>query len=440
MRLVSSPTARMTVAGMLAALAASVLPASTAHAAEPQAPGSFTGYGFDTCVAPSQTVMDRWNLSSQYSAIGIYISGNSRYCGDAYQPNLSPAWVADNAAIGWRFIPIHVGYQAPCFKNNPESRVQKKRMSRTTSTARSQATSDANEAVAALKKYGFPAGSFTYLDIEYYSRSDTSCDAAVRQFVDAFDERVHALGFKTGLYSSGSAAIASINAIRTASWLDKPDHMWIAWTNRIADTDGGPYLADSAWNHHERIHQYHNGVNETYGGKTLNIDKDFLDVGKGSVRPAEQQPCGHPMTYQTWPGLTLGSRADQVWVLECRLKAVGQLQTVDGYLSTGTIAAINRFRASLGWSQNSRTSREFWTALLSAGSQPRVLKYGDVGEDVYRLQRALRAAGEDITSYGKFNAQTAAAVRRYRLARDLAGYRTATAGTWVNLQKGKLTK
>ena len=116
--------------------------------------------------------MDAWNLRSPYSAIGIYISGNSRYCGDEYQPNLSKTWVETNASHGWRFIPIHVGYQSPCFRNNPSSRVQKKRMSSTVSTARSQAASDAAEGIAALKKYGFGSGDVHYLDLEWYVPHD----------------------------------------------------------------------------------------------------------------------------------------------------------------------------------------------------------------------------------------------------------------------------
>ena len=124
MRLASSPAARLFVAGFLTALAAPFFAAIPASAAAPAAPGNFTGYGFDACVAPSQTVMDAWNQRSPYSAIGIYISGNSRHCGDDDQPNLSKVWVAKNANNGWRFIPIHVGRQSPCFKNNQVYLVQ----------------------------------------------------------------------------------------------------------------------------------------------------------------------------------------------------------------------------------------------------------------------------------------------------------------------------
>lgn len=108
-------------------LTATMMTAGPAAASTPQAPGNFTGYGFNACVAPTQKVMDAWNLTSPYNATGIYISGNSRYGGDKYQPDLGKAGVQTNANNGWRFMPIHVGCQAPCFKNNPNSRVPKKR-------------------------------------------------------------------------------------------------------------------------------------------------------------------------------------------------------------------------------------------------------------------------------------------------------------------------
>ena len=62
-------------------------------------PGDFTGHGFDQCLAPSQQTMNRWWRASPFSAVGIYISGDSRACRS--QPNLSPTWVATQVARGW---------------------------------------------------------------------------------------------------------------------------------------------------------------------------------------------------------------------------------------------------------------------------------------------------------------------------------------------------
>ncbi|MDQ3481480.1 MAG: DUF1906 domain-containing protein, partial [Actinomycetota bacterium] len=86
--------------------------ATPAQAENRVTPGNFTGYGFDQCVAPTQTAMDSWLTSSPYWAVGIYISGDSRGC--PTQPNLTPAWVSTQLGNGWRLLPLTVGPQAWC--------------------------------------------------------------------------------------------------------------------------------------------------------------------------------------------------------------------------------------------------------------------------------------------------------------------------------------
>jgi hypothetical protein len=438
MRPASSPAARLFVAGVLTALTAPFLAALPATAAGPAAPGSFTGYGFDACVAPSQTVMDAWNQRSPYTAIGIYISGDSRYCGDKDQPNLSKAWVAKNAANGWRFIPIHVGRQSPCFKNNPKSKVQKLHMSKVVATARSQARSEAAQTVAALKKYGFGAGSTTYLDLEWYARTK-ACDNIVLEFSDAWTEYLHTKGFKSGVYSSGSAAIKVIDEARKADRKNftLPDNMWIAWTNKKANTAGGPYLSDDGWAKHQRLHQFENGVNVTYGGHKLNIDKDFLDVGKGSVASKESLPCKVKLSFSAYPRLKPGSTGAAVSALQCLLKQQGLKATVNGTFGEGTRKAVDAFRAKFGWAAAGHTTVPTWTALLSAGSKPHVLKQGSVGEPVWRLQRALVGAGETLKITGIYDAKTVTAVKAYRKAHKLSAYVTTESTVWGLLQHGK---
>jgi hypothetical protein len=368
----------------MAIVVASVALASPAQAETPQAPGAYTGLGFDTCVAPDQATMDAWMSSSPFRAIGIYVSGNSRYCGDAYQPNLSPSWVQTNADRGWRFMPIHVGYQSPCFKNNPDSRVQKKHMSTDPATARSQGASDANETIAALKKFGLGAGSVSYLDLEYYSRT-ASCDNVTLEFADAWTETLHAAGYRSGVYSSGSAAIKAIDdALRSnRSGFDPPDHMWIAWTNGVANTDGGPYLSAAYFTDHQRIHQYKNGAREIFGGKSLTIDWNYLDVG-GTSAPAV------PATATQQAPATTAS-------------------------STSTSARI---------------------AELARGSTPK-LKPGARGDSVRRLQRALTATGRPVPTTGYFGRITAAAVKSYKKKVGLPHTSTASKRTWRALQSGK---
>ncbi|MCW2747014.1 MAG: hypothetical protein JWP10_156 [Nocardioidaceae bacterium] len=435
----SSAKLRAYVVVVAAAVLATLMIGGPAQAATPQAPGNFRGYGFDACVAPEQAAMDQWNLKSPFSAIGIYISGHSRYCGDAYQPNLSKEWVAKNAANGWRFIPIHVGYQAPCFPVNKKSRVIKKTMSTTIATARKQAVSDAKESVASAIKYGLGKGSTLYLDIEAYNRKNADCDNATMQFVDAWTEQLHAAGYLSGLYSSGSAAIVSIDKIRMANTpgFDLPDQIWNAWTNQEANTDGGPYLADDGWVQ-QRLHQYDNGLWITYGGYKLNIDKNFLDVG-GKIRiPADAKPCKKAdLTLASYPTLKLGAKGAAVSTLQCLLKQRGLKKTVSGGFGVGTQKAVNTYRASKGWSTSGVAGRGTWTALLSEGSKPRVLKYGSVGEPVFRLQRALSAAtGKALKPTGFYNQKTVAAVKAYRKTNKISTYGTTEATVWALLAAG----
>jgi hypothetical protein len=38
------------------------------------------------------------------------------------------------------------------------------------------------------------------------------------------------------------------------------------------------------WVNHQRLHQYKGDHNETWGGVTINIDSNFLDVAGGTPR------------------------------------------------------------------------------------------------------------------------------------------------------------
>lgn len=439
MRKVTSPTARV-VLSLLATILAAAVMAGPATAAAPPAPGNYTGYGFDACVAPSQRTMDVWNLDSPFSAIGIYISGNSRYCGDRYQPNLSKAWVQRNADNGWRFLPIHVGYQSPCFRNNPASRVQKKKMSKSWPVARSQARSDATEAVAALRKYGFVRGSHIYLDLEWWARDHSSCDNAVREFEDAFTEAVHTAGYKVGLYSSGSAAIKLTDELVAARYpgFTPPDQIWFAWTNKQANTKGEPYLDDSRYTGHKRIHQYENGVDVSYEGVKINIDKDWLDVGTGSRALAEPKPCGVKMSFTSYPNLRPGAKGPEVAALQCLLRGLGLKKSVNGEYGAGTRAGVDAFRASHGWTRSGLVSGGTWASLFTQRRHPRVIKQGSVGDEVWNTQRALVAAGKTLRINGVFDVATVRAVTSYRKKNHLSTYMTVESKVWNKLNRGYL--
>ncbi|NJC12878.1 hypothetical protein F4558_002704 [Micromonospora profundi] len=258
--------------------AATSAPTSTAvapMAVGPQ-PGTFTGRGFDTCTAPSQAAMDTWRTSSPYGAIGIYISGDSRTCS---QPNLTATWVANQTNNGWRLLPIELGYQAPCGTRAPK-------MSADPTTARSQGVSAANRSANAAQALGIGSASTIYNDIEQYP-SNASCRAAVLSFLSGWVEQLHARGYLAGMYSSGSSGIKDVcDAYGNPSYT-RLDQIWIGWWNGVADTRAGSYCPDSYYANQQRVHQYAGDVTETWGGVTMKIDRNYLDVRVTQAPPQQ---------------------------------------------------------------------------------------------------------------------------------------------------------
>jgi hypothetical protein len=236
----------------------------------------FTGLGFDACSAPSSRTMAAW-AGSPYRAIGVYIGGANRGCS---QPNLTATWVGEQVAAGWHLIPTYVGLQAPgssCTSCAP--------LSLSTSKATTQGTEAAEDAVADAQSVGMGTGSPIYFDMESYTRT-TSATAATLSFISAWTARLHALGYVSGVYSSGASGIADLgHAIGGPYTL--PDDVWSANWNGAQNTLD-PYLPSTAWASHQRIHQYRGGHNETYGLTTINLDNNYVEgatVGAGAAAP-----------------------------------------------------------------------------------------------------------------------------------------------------------
>src|SRR3954470_22786 len=179
------PGVRMFVRPLLAATTLAVavglttaVPAGSAATANVATPGSFRGYGFDQCLAPTQRSMDAWLNHSPFLALGIYISGASRACRE--QPNLTPTWVTTQLAQGWRLLPITLGPQAPCnpafprYGNDPVIST-KTNASGAYQKAFDQGTAEASTTVAAAQALGIVPGSTLWYDLEGYSVTNTAC-------------------------------------------------------------------------------------------------------------------------------------------------------------------------------------------------------------------------------------------------------------------------
>lgn len=272
--------------GVLVALIVLVVAISAAGgaAATQQArAGVFTGYGFDTCTAPSIGALDAW-AASPYRAVGIYLGGVNRACKDG---NLSASWVSTTLSMGWSLLPLYVGLQAPCVGQASLAPI-----SSNATTASSQGTAAADDAIARAQAFGLPVASPIYFDLEGYKTNDAACTKVVQAFVSAWVGELRAGGFVAGVYGSAASTIRDIAALGASM----PDDAWIANWNGVESVFGDKYVSDSLWANHQRIHQYKGGHKETYGGVTLNVDSNYVDgaVVGGLVPAPPPQPIGFP--------------------------------------------------------------------------------------------------------------------------------------------------
>jgi Domain of unknown function (DUF1906) len=224
------------------------------------------GRGFDTCTAPSRGVMQTWWNDSPYAAIGIYIGGSDAACA---QPNLTPAWLRNTAAQGWHFIPLYVGPQAAFGELSKNS-------------SASQGAAAATDAANQAQRLGFAPKSPIYYDMEGYPPGQTT---RVLRFLSAWSKRLHARGYSSGVYSSSSSGVADLAKQYGRGVYTMPDVIYDALWNGQANTLD-PVLGPGQWGNHRRLHQYRGNVTRTFGGVTMNIDLDFMNVRLPAVEHA----------------------------------------------------------------------------------------------------------------------------------------------------------
>jgi Domain of unknown function (DUF1906) len=218
---------------------------------------NYEGLGFDTCAAPSAAYMSAWRKASPYRAIGVYIGGSDEACA---QPNLTSSWLAKEAAAGWHFLPMYVGPQAEFGELG--------------SHPGHQGHAAAEDAVAQAERLGFGAGTPIYYDMEAYPPGQTG--KALR-FLTAWSSWLRSLGYKSGIYSSSSAAVTALARQYSTGKYSLPDVIFDALWNGEKNT-ADPVMSANEWDNHHRVHQFAGNAAETYGGDSINIDKDYLNV------------------------------------------------------------------------------------------------------------------------------------------------------------------
>ena len=439
-RLVGALVGLVTIGSGLVAVAA---PAQATNVATP---GNFTGYGFDQCLAPSQKAMDAWLYNSPFWAVGIYISGDSRAC--PVQPNLTPTWVSTQLANGWRLLPITLGPQAWCTSRDrykqqvrinpdPTKRYRK---------ARAQGRAEAQKTVNRAAALGIAPGSTMWYDLEGDFRADmTDCRESALSFLSAWTKKLHKLGYLSGFYSSAGTGVKMLDDAATLrpGTYKMPDQLWVArWSGvpgRINEPGRTPYLRDTSWTPHKRVHQYRGGHNETHGGVTINIDSNYVDLGTGSTARTAKVFCGGvDIDHPAYPNLRVGSQGDLVKAAQCLLRQKKQYAgPISGSYDRATAAAARAYRTKVGLPARGSMSKAVWTSILARGHHP-LMKYGAASHAVRRLQRALNASDKaGLQVSGVFEGSTTAAVRAYQSDHGLARTGVVTDDLWSMLRAGR---
>lgn len=237
---------------------------------------NYHGVGFDACTAPSAAYMKAWRAHSPYRAIGVYIGGADRACA---QPNLTAAWLRNEAAAGWHFLPLYVGPQAEFGELSAPAK---------------QGRAVASDAVMQAERLGFGPRTPIYYDMESFAPSQTG--KALR-FLSAWTTRLHTLGYSSGVYSSSSSGVAVLSQQYSGHKYAMPDVIYDALWNGKKNTSDSVFKPGQ-WANHQRVHQFQGNVVQSFGGDTINIDKDFLNVnlpmpgGTPQASPAVIQPNG----------------------------------------------------------------------------------------------------------------------------------------------------
>jgi hypothetical protein len=288
---------------------------------------------------------------------------------------------------------------------------------------------------------GIVPGSTLWYDLEAYDTGNTACRESALSFTSGWTRRLHDLGYVSGVYSSAGSGIRAMDDVRVnrPGTYTLPDQIWIADWDDGANTSSA-YLRSDGWRPGGRMKQYHGGHPETYGGVTIQIDNDWLDLGRGSTAGAEPDHCGGvDLSYRSYPTLSTGDVDPTVAALQCLLAQQGYLTgEITETFDSRTEAAVRAVRDDRGIPGVRAAGPRVWTSLLSAGSK-RLVKYGAAGGSVRRLQRALNAATEHrLHVSGVFRGTTTTEVKRYQAMRGVPTSGVVTRSLWRQLRKGNL--
>ncbi len=330
------------------------------------------GLGFDSCAAPSTSFMAAWRRHSPYRAVGIYIGGADRACD---QVNLTSSWVRAEAAAGWRFMPMYAGPQPSLGQLRSPGR---------------QGIAAARDAAVQAELLGFGPRTPIYYDMAAYPSADA---AAALRFLSAWTSELHKLGYSSAVYSS-SAGIVDLAGRYRAAKFAVPDVVYAALWNGLSSTSGSIYRPGE-WTGGRRVHQYSGNVFQTFGGDTMNIDQDYLDLtlptpgGTMQATPAVAQPRGQLAVFYR-------GADHRLWEESGTANGNWQRTDLGGYLTSGpSVVRVNTteldvfYRGGGGYLWQRRRTASGWqrarklTLMRSLGGGPRAVAQSNGIIDVF---------------------------------------------------------
>ena len=303
---------------------------------------------------------------------------------------------------------------------------------------------EANTSVAAAQALGIAPGSTLWYDLEGYNNDNDACRESALSFLSAWTTQLHELGYVSGVYSSAGSGILALDDARVnrPDAFVLPDQIWLArWDGKANTTTH--YLRGDGWRPHARIKQYQGGHDETWGGVTINIDRDYLDVGLGSVAAPETHCDGTKIAFWAYdvlrpPTADYTPPAPKVKALQCLLQEQELYRgQITGTLNDQTITAWRAWQTRVGMVEQNVWTVGNWMALLSYGYHP-IIKFGSADPSVRRLQRTLNAARPTahLNASGVFDEATARALQGYQSASALEPSAVAGPETWRALGHG----
>ena len=273
--------------------------AASAAVTNPVTPGDFTGLGFDQCPRRPRPKMDAWLTASPYRAVGIYISGASRGCRD--QPNLTPTWIAPSCPTAGgccrsRSARRPRAARVPALRRRP--RDQPERRPAATRPARDQGVAEAVKNAAAPPR----SASCRAARSGTTSRATTS-PTPLPRVVAVVPQRLGPAAARARLRLRRllQRRLGHQDARRRPGQPARPVRPARPDLDRAVGRRG-QHLDDlhppDGWSPGGRMKQFQGGHNETWGGVTINIDRNYLDL-TGSATAPRPRPVPVPVPVPT---------------------------------------------------------------------------------------------------------------------------------------------